>query len=357
MDRTTRYVIGDERLICRRELLGAGTLAVGACALPSGTTLAASRPAAVTPVEVVPEPQQVAAREGLFDVGGARLWYWDTGGDGQAVVFLHPGTGNGTSWVYQQPVFAKAGYRVIGYSRRGSFKSETDANAPAMPGPMTSQDIEDLNKLATHLQLGRIHLVGIAAGGFVAAQYLVNFPETLRSVVLGCSLLNIQEPDYQALTSKAQAPNFQGMPSEYKELSGAYRTLNPEGTERWIEIEKKNPPNAMTPGAGGPGGRAGGPAGAAGAPGGGATALSQSGAGARKPVNYATLREASAKVPTLLMTGDADLYFNPGLLHYLGQRVPAAKRLVLEYSGHAPFWEQPTEFNRMILDFIKGHRR
>jgi hypothetical protein len=33
----------------------------------------------------------------------------------------------------------------------------------------------------------------------------------------------------------------------------------------------------------------------------------------------------STEVPTLLMTGDADLYFNPGLLHYLGQRVPAAK--------------------------------
>jgi pimeloyl-ACP methyl ester carboxylesterase len=342
--------------ISRRELLGVGALAVGASALPAAMAQAAAKPA-TTPVVVVPEPQQVAAKEGMFDVGGARLWHWDTGGDGQAVVFLHPGTGNGTSWVYQQPVFAKAGYRVIGYSRRGSFKSETDANAPATAGASTSQDLEDLNKLATHLQLGRFHLVGIAAGGFVAAHYAVNFPEALRSVVLGCSLLSIQEPDYQALTSKAQAPNFQGMPSEYKELSGAYRTLNPEGTERWIEIEKRNPPNAMGPGAGGPGARAGGPA-AGRAPGGSAAASSApGGAGGRKPVNYTTLREMSAKVPTLLMTGDADLYFNPGLLHYLGQRVPAAKRLVLEYSGHAPFWEQPTEFNRMILDFIKGQRR
>jgi pimeloyl-ACP methyl ester carboxylesterase len=325
-------------------LLGGGALAVGAAALPAAMAQAAAKPA-TTPVLVVPEPQQVAAKEGMLDVGGARLWHWDTGGDGQAVVFLHPGTGNGTSWVYQQPVFAKAGYRVIGYSRRNSFKSETDPNAPPTAGAMTSQDIEDLNKLATHLQLGRFHLIGIAAGGFVAAQYSVNFPETLRSVVLGCSLLNIQEPDYQALTNKAQAPNFQALPSEYKELSGAYRTLNPEGTERWIEIEKKNPRNAMAPGPGGPGARAGGPAAGADAPGG------------RKPVNYATLREMSAKVPTLLMTSDADLYFSPGLLHYLGQRVPAAKRLVMEYSGHAPFWEQPTEFNRMILDFINGHRR
>jgi pimeloyl-ACP methyl ester carboxylesterase len=254
-------------------------------------------------------------------------------------------------------VFAKAGYRVIGYSRRNSFKSERDANAPATLGAMTSQDIEDLNKLATHLQLGRFHLVGIAAGGFVAAHYSVNFPETLRSVILGCSLLSIQEPDYQTLTGKVQGPNFQSQGSEYKELSATYRTLNPEGTERWIEIEKKNPPNAMMPGAGGPGARAGGPAGPPAATGGGAAPAPEGGAGARKPVTYSTLREMSARVPTLLMTGDADQYFNPGLLHYVGQRVPAAKRLVLEYSGHAPFWEQPTEFNRMVLAFIKSHRR
>jgi pimeloyl-ACP methyl ester carboxylesterase len=345
--------------ISRRGLLGAGALAAGAAALPAVRADAAAKPA-TTPVTVVPEPPQVPAKEGLFDAGGARLWYWDTGGDGQAVVFLHPGTGNGTSWVYQQPVFAKAGYRVIGYSRRGSFKSETDANAPPAAGPMTAQDIEDLYKLATHLSLGRFHLVGIAAGGFVAAHYAVNFPETLRSVVLGCSLMSIQDPDYQALTTKVQAPNMQSTPSEFKELSAAYRTLNPEGTERWIEIEKKNPRAAMGPGAPVPGLRAGGPAGDRGAAGGAAPLPPPGGAstpGGRKATNFTTLREMSTRVPTLLMTGDADLYFNPGLLHYVGQRVPAAKRLVLEYSGHAPFWEQPTEFNRMILEFIRSHRR
>ena len=324
----------------RRELLGVGALAAGAYALTAVPAQAAAKPA-TTPVVVVPEPPQVAATEGMFDVGGARLWYWDTGGAGQAVVFLHPGTGNGTSWVYQQPVFAKAGYRVIGYSRRNSFKSERDANAPVASGMPASQDIEDLNKLAMHLKLSRFHLVGIAAGGFVAAHYAVNFPETLRSVVLGCSLLNIQEPDYQALISKATPPNWQSTPTEYKELSPAYRTMNPEGTERWIEIEKKNPPLAMRPG--GP------PVSGPFSP--------QNDSNGRRPVTYASLRDMSTRVPTLMMTGDADLYFNPGLLHYVGERVPAAKRLILEYSGHAPFWEQPTQFNRMILDFIKSHRR
>ena len=63
-----------------------------------------------------------------------KLWYWDTGGPGEVVVFLHPGSGSAEFFAYQQPVFAKAGYRVISYSRRGQFRSElgsdTDCSSP-----------------------------------------------------------------------------------------------------------------------------------------------------------------------------------------------------------------------------------
>ena len=65
----------------------------------------------LTPVSL---PKQFVAKEGHVKVAGAILWYWDTGGDGPAVVLVHPGTGSGLVWGYQQPVFAKAGYRVIG---------------------------------------------------------------------------------------------------------------------------------------------------------------------------------------------------------------------------------------------------
>jgi hypothetical protein len=41
------------------------------------------------------------------------------------VVFLHPAaTGDPKVWAYEQPVFAKAGYRVISYARRGYYKSD-----------------------------------------------------------------------------------------------------------------------------------------------------------------------------------------------------------------------------------------
>ena len=77
-------------------------------------------------------PAQAPVAEGRLDVGGACTWYWDTGGDGEAVVLVHPYSGSALNWGYQQPALAAAGYRVIGYSRRGHFGS--DAGTGNDPG-------------------------------------------------------------------------------------------------------------------------------------------------------------------------------------------------------------------------------
>src|SRR5262245_48183877 len=74
-------------------------------------------------------PEQVPVTEGIADLGNVKLWYWDTGGAGEVIVLLHPGSGSGEFYPYQQPVFAKAGYRVISYSRRGQYKSEVGTDA------------------------------------------------------------------------------------------------------------------------------------------------------------------------------------------------------------------------------------
>src|SRR5215467_9865243 len=72
----------------------------------------------------IPVPAQVSAKTGTAQLPDTRLYYWDTGGDGPAIVLLHPATGSALIWGYQQPAFAKAGYRVIGYSRRSYYNSD-----------------------------------------------------------------------------------------------------------------------------------------------------------------------------------------------------------------------------------------
>src|SRR4051812_3031951 len=116
--------------IARRTVLQRGAaLVVGAAAVAAGLTAGrgtanAAAPSDAAPPWPIPVPQQVSVTEDFVQAPDARLWYWDTGGTGTPMVLLHPASGSAESWPYQQPFFARAGYRVIGYSRRGHLNSE-----------------------------------------------------------------------------------------------------------------------------------------------------------------------------------------------------------------------------------------
>jgi pimeloyl-ACP methyl ester carboxylesterase len=110
------------------------------------------------PMAPVPIPEQAPAKDGMAELSGTRLGYWDTGGTGEPVVFLHPASGSALIWLYQQPVFSGAGYRVIAYSRRNYYNSE-----PALDeNPGTGS--EDLHNFIEFLGLKRFHAVSSAAG-------------------------------------------------------------------------------------------------------------------------------------------------------------------------------------------------
>src|SRR6185312_7355232 len=116
----------------------------------------------IDPMVPLPIPEQVPAKEGMAALPGTNLGYWDTGGAGEPVVLLHPASGSALVWLYQQPVFAKAGYRVIAYSRRNYFNS--DSAPENNPGSAS----DDLQKFVDFLKLEKFHLLGSAAGGSVA---------------------------------------------------------------------------------------------------------------------------------------------------------------------------------------------
>src|SRR5215208_2689105 len=135
------------------------------------------------PLIPVPIPQQAAANEGMAKLGDFSLRYWDTGGSGTPLVLLHPASGSALVWLYQQPVFAKAGHRVIAYSRRNYYNSDS---APAdNPGSAS----EDLQRFADFCKLERFHLLGSAAGGSVAADYALSHPERLLSLTISSNNL------------------------------------------------------------------------------------------------------------------------------------------------------------------------
>jgi pimeloyl-ACP methyl ester carboxylesterase len=253
----------------------------------------------------------------IADLPGVRLWYEDTGGKGVPVVLAHAGTGSASMWAHQRPAFSGAGYRVLAYDRRGHGRTAQTGRANAS---------EDLHRLMDHLSIERFHLVGTAAGGIVAFDYALSFPRRLRSLVIANSIGGVQDEDYLELQRRLRPkPQFDALPSEVRELGPAYRAANPEGMRRWKDLE-----HASRPG------------GVASLPG---------------TVNRITFsRLETLQVPTLLITGDADLYTPPPVARMFAEKIKKAQLLVIPECGHSAYWEQPELFNRAVLDFIGNHR-
>jgi pimeloyl-ACP methyl ester carboxylesterase len=267
----------------------------------------------------IPMPDQAPAAEGMFDVPGSRLWYWDIGGSGHPVILLHAGTQSAAGWVYQQPVLAHAGYRVIAYSRRGYYRS--DPGDPARPGIGS----DDLRTLIEHLKLATVDLVGAAQGAFYAVDYALEYPNAVRSIAIVSSYLGITDRDYAEVNARLRPDFFARLPHDFQELSPSYRAGNPDGVAAWNQLTHQAVPGVrITP-------------------------------GRKQPLTWARLE--TLKHPVLLMTGDSDLYTPPSLLRMQAQHLPHAEIHIVAEAGHSPYWEQPDVFNRILLAFLAKQKR
>jgi pimeloyl-ACP methyl ester carboxylesterase len=267
-----------------------------------------------------PASPGVLPREAYAALPGVRLCYRDSGGSGVPIVLLHAATGSSSVWQYQVSALAAAGFRVIAFDRRG-FGRTTIAPGGVQPG--TGAD--DLHALMNFLHVDRFHILGTAAGGFVALDYALSFPQRLRSLVVANSIGGVQDEEYLALGRRIRPPEFSALPADVRELGPSYRAENPDGTRRWMELEKLSraggtPPPAQT---------------------------------MRNHVTFALLQ--TIKTPTLLLTGGADLFAPPPVMQLFVKRIKGAEAVVVPEAGHSTYWEQPEAFNNAVLEFIRKH--
>jgi pimeloyl-ACP methyl ester carboxylesterase len=259
-------------------------------------------------------PAQAPATEGLAPIGDTHLWYWDTGGDGAPVVLLHPASGSGLIWGYQQPALAKAGYRVIGYSRRSYHGS--DPMAKDHPGIGSA----DLHGLIEFLGLKKFSIVASAAGGTIAADYALSHPERLDGLVIADNSAGVRDGDIAKAANNIRIKGFDDLPVEFRELGPSYRAANPEGARLWTELAHK----AVT------------------------------GGDFRQQVanEMTTAKLEGMKLRTLLITGDADLITPPSIMRMVAQHIPGSEISIAAEAGHSVYWEQPDAFNRAVLGFL-----
>jgi pimeloyl-ACP methyl ester carboxylesterase len=269
---------------------------------------------AANSVAFIPIPKQLPAKDGIANIPDTGLYYWDTGGPGAPIVLLHPVTGSALVWGYQQPVFAKAGYRVIAYSRRGYF------NSAPFEREKRGHDSEDLRHLVDYLKLERFHLLGSAAGGAVASDFAFSYQQRLLSLTISSSTFGVRGGAIGQALAFIRPKIWEQLPIEFRELGPSYRAANPQGVKAWLALEQK--------------------------------ALNS--VEFRQPLKnkITTERLKELRLPTLVITGVADTTAPPPVARMIAAEIPTSSLAIMSESGHSPYWEQPQEFNRAVLDFL-----
>lgn len=185
----------------------------------------------------------------------------------------------------------------------------------------------DLANLLEALGLEAAHLLGAAAGGITAAGFAVDHPERTLSLILAGSIVAPDEPDWREVYDRLAIRDLEFVvPVEILELGPAFRARNPEGTAEFARLSKAT------------------------------TACSEPVA---QPLGAHVTWSAFARmpVPTLLVTGEADLYAPPPLHELVAHYIPNHRVATLPAVGHAPYWEAPEAFNRIVLDFLAEEAR
>ncbi len=276
-----------------------------------------------------PSPTQTLTT-GLIEVNGTQLYYEDTGGTGEPIIFSHALLLDSKLFAPQVAVLRNY-FRCISYDHRGQGRSAEHRSDKIDIDLVT----EDAVALIEKLQLGRVHFCGLSMGGFVGIGLTANHPQLVRSLTL--------------IGSSADAEPDESMP-QYKFLNFIARWLGPASVARAVAPIIYGPTTLNDPAR---------------------KAdrialidhLSKNRRSTWRAVNGVIFRRSlreelpKIKVPTLIVVGEEDVCQRPCRSVRLAEAIEGSVLHVIPRAGHAVTVEQPTAVNEILLDFLERHGR
>jgi pimeloyl-ACP methyl ester carboxylesterase len=261
----------------------------------------------------------------FLSIRGAQLYYEDTGGPGEPIVFSHGLLWN--SHLYSRQIEALKGrYRCIAYDHRGQGRS----TAPPGKGIDLRTFYEDSVAFIQALGLAPCHFVGLSMGGFVGLRVAARHPELLRSLTLldtsasSESLWNLSR--YWLLTA---ATHWLGLRSVVDRLMAVYfgKTFlqDPARATERKDLRRQllqNPRDAWR---------------------------AMQGVITRRDVTEELSRITT---PTLILVGEEDVVTRPEMAEQLHSRIQGSRLVRLPRVGHMSNLEQPELVNRAIRQFL-----
>jgi 3-oxoadipate enol-lactonase len=266
-------------------------------------------------------PAYAQPASGFAEVNGTKLYY-EALGTGPAVVLIHGGLVDSRLWDDQMKPLSKR-FRVVRYDLRGFGRSAAAAE------PFSH--LEDLRGLLDFLKIERATLVGLSLGGIVAADFALEHPARVeRLVLVGPGLRGDKQPPpkdaaaaFEAASRGAEAFADANMKREL------YAAVRP-GTAAHARLRQMMLDNFK--------------------------ALSTFRL-MKYPEPPTAERLADIKAPTLVIIGSRDGHNLLNIADTLANGIPGARKVVIPGPSHHPPVETPKEFNRALLDFLKGVNR
>lgn len=256
--------------------------------------------------------------QNFAEVNGTRLSY-EIVGKGPAVILIHGGLVDGRLWDDQMKDFSKQ-CRVVRYDLRGFGKS-ADASEPF-------SHIEDLRALLDFLKIERATLVGLSLGGIIAADFALEYPQRVdRLILVGPGLRGDKQPPPKEAVAAWEAASRGAEPfAEATMRGGLYSGVQPDTVVytrlRQMLLDNFKAVSSFRPGF------------------------------LKYPEPPTIERLENIKAPTLVVIGSRDAQNLKNIADLLAQKIPGARKVIINEASHHPPVEQPKQFNKVVLDFI-----
>lgn len=255
--------------------------------------------------------------------GGLELAYYDSG-RGRPLVFLHSFGHNKAMWAPQLTHFVERGYRVVAPDMPGHGSSSFDPANHSVDG-IAGSYVE----LLEHLGIDRAVLTGISMGGYVALRMWAKRPSLIAGLVLSNTKAEADSEEIVA-RRRAQIASIQKDGLDAFVRAGAPKRLSPKTVDErpWVldAITMMNFTVSAEANA--------------------ATLEAM----ARKADDTATL--ATIDVPVLVTSGSDDMFIPKTSAAALVDGIRSARLHVIQDTGHVSSLENPTEYNRIMEEFV-----
>jgi pimeloyl-ACP methyl ester carboxylesterase len=149
-------------------------------------------------------------------INGIKLYY-EIQGFGDPVLLLHHGFGCTKIWDEIVPPLVEQGYKTICYDRRGFGQSEPGEGFADfyVSEEFRAENVRELELFRDWLGVDSFHVVGQCEGGVVATDYAAQYPQYVKTIVIGSTLCystkNLYEFDAEKFpkTFEELDPNLQ----------------------------------------------------------------------------------------------------------------------------------------------------